>query len=126
MLDEYLHSADWFDAMLFDATDAILKGYSCMEIEHGMLGKMHIIRAIRWRDSGHFCLNPDDLSELRLRDGSHAGVAFQPFGWIVHQSVHALATVVRRGLSERLSGRSFSKTIPCAIWLNFWRCTACR
>ncbi|EEQ7747222.1 DUF935 domain-containing protein, partial [Escherichia coli] len=55
MLDEYLHSADWFDAMLFDATDAILKGYSCMEIEHGMLGKMHIIRAIRWRDSGHFC-----------------------------------------------------------------------
>ncbi|HFU0598577.1 TPA: DUF935 family protein [Escherichia coli] len=86
MLDEYLHSADWFDAMLFDATDAILKGYSCMEIEHGMLGKMHIIRAIRWRDSGHFCLNPDDLSELRLRDGSHAGVAFQPFGWIVHQS----------------------------------------
>ena len=25
-------------------------------------------------------------SELRLRDGSHAGVAFQPFGWIVHQS----------------------------------------
>ncbi len=35
MLDEYLHSADWFDAMLFDATDAILKGYSCMEIEHG-------------------------------------------------------------------------------------------
>ena len=39
MLDEYLHSADWFDAMLFDATDAILKGYSCMEIEHGMLGK---------------------------------------------------------------------------------------
>ncbi len=72
--------------MLFDATDAILKGYSCMEIEHGMLGKMHIIRAIRWRDSGHFCLNPDDLSELRLRDGSHAGVAFQPFGWIVHQS----------------------------------------
>ncbi|WP_423826917.1 phage portal protein family protein [Shigella sonnei] len=86
MLDEYLHSADWFDAMLFDATDAILKGYSCMEIEHGMLGKMHIIRAIRWRDSGHFCLNPDDLSELRLRDGSHSGVAFQPFGWIVHQS----------------------------------------
>ena len=73
MLDEYLHSADWFDAMLFDATDAILKGYSCMEIEHGMLGKMHIIRSIRWRDSGHFCLNPDDLSELRLRDGSHAG-----------------------------------------------------
>lgn len=78
MLDEYLHSADWFDAMLFDATDAILKGYSCMEIEHGMLGKMHIIRAIRWRDSGHFCLNPDDLSELRLRDGSHAGWRFSP------------------------------------------------
>ncbi|STH74912.1 Mu prophage; Portal protein [Escherichia coli] len=86
MLDEYLHSADWFDAMLFDATDAILKGYSCMEIEHGMLGKMHIIRAIRWRDSGHFCLNPDDLSELRLRDGKPCRGGVSAF-WLDSASV---------------------------------------
>lgn len=73
MLDEYLHGADWFDAMLFDATDAILKGYSCQEIEWGRIGRAFVVNKVIWRDAAHFCLNPQDFSELRLRDGSVEG-----------------------------------------------------
>lgn len=39
MLNEYLHDAAWFEDALFDAGDAILKGYSMQEIEWGWLGK---------------------------------------------------------------------------------------
>ncbi|WP_048797104.1 MULTISPECIES: DUF935 domain-containing protein [Serratia] len=102
MLDEYLHAADWFDAMLFDATDAILKGYSCQEIEWGMVGRAHIIKAVHWRDAAHFCLNPQDFSELRLRDNSYAGQPFQPFGWIVHQARSRTGYAGTQGLVRTL------------------------
>lgn len=38
MLDEFLRGASWFEEALYDATDAILKGYSMQEIEWGYLG----------------------------------------------------------------------------------------
>ncbi|EBH6704347.1 DUF935 domain-containing protein [Salmonella enterica] len=102
MLDEYLHGADWFDAMLFDATDAILKGYSCQEIEWGRLGRAFVINKIVWRDAAHFCLNPQNFSELRLRDGSVEGVPFQPFGWIVHQARSRTGYAGAQGLVRTL------------------------
>ncbi|EAU1641187.1 DUF935 domain-containing protein [Salmonella enterica] len=102
MLDEYLHGADWFDAMLFDATDAILKGYSCQEIEWGRIGRAFVINKVIWRDAAHFCLNPQDFSELRLRDGSAEGVPFQPFGWIVHQARSRTGYAGTQGLVRTL------------------------
>ncbi|EJU5349543.1 DUF935 domain-containing protein, partial [Salmonella enterica] len=102
MLDEYLQGADWFDAMLFDATDAILKGYSCQEIEWGRIGRAFVVNKVIWRDAGHFCLNPQDFSELRLRDGSVEGVPFQPFGWIVHQARSRTGYAGAQGLVRTL------------------------
>lgn len=102
MLDEYLHGADWFDAMLFDATDAILKGYSCQEIEWGRIGRAFVVNKVIWRDAAHFCLNPQDFSELRLRDGSVEGVPFQPFGWIVHQARSRTGYAGAQGLVRTL------------------------
>ncbi|EOG8743674.1 DUF935 domain-containing protein, partial [Salmonella enterica subsp. enterica serovar Montevideo] len=68
MLNEYLHDAAWFEDALFDAGDAILKGYSMQEIEWGWLGKMRVPVALHHRDPALFCANPDNLNELRLRD----------------------------------------------------------
>lgn len=102
MLDEYLKGADWFDAMLFDATDAILKGYSCQEIEWGRIGRAFVVNKVIWRDAAHFCLNPQDFSELRLRDGSVEGLAFQPFGWVVHRARSRTGYAGAQGLVRTL------------------------
>lgn len=83
-LEERLADASWFDNALFDATDAILKGYAMQEIIWGPpRGGEFFPTAVHWRDPALFCVNPDDYRELRLRDGSDAG---QAFGWICHEA----------------------------------------
>ncbi|HDS8578250.1 TPA: DUF935 domain-containing protein [Klebsiella variicola] len=86
MLDEMLQDAAWFEDAIFDAGDAILKGYSMQEIEWGWLGKMRVPVAMHWRDPALFCSPVNNLNELRLRDGSADGIALQPFGWLRHQA----------------------------------------
>ncbi|MDR8533009.1 DUF935 domain-containing protein [Serratia nevei] len=86
MLDEYLRDAAWFEDGLFDASDAILKGYAMQEIEWGWLGKFRCPKALHWRDPALFCSTPNNLNELRLRDNSYEGQTLQPFGWVRHQA----------------------------------------
>ncbi|OZI15562.1 hypothetical protein CE195_00820 [Sodalis-like symbiont of Philaenus spumarius] len=86
-LEARLADASWFDNALFDATDALLKGYAMQEIIWGPPRDGEFFpRAVHWRDPALFCVNPDDYRELRLRDGSHAGQVLQPFGWICHEA----------------------------------------
>ncbi|MBJ8744039.1 DUF935 domain-containing protein [Citrobacter farmeri] len=86
MLDEMLQDAAWFEDGIFDAGDAILKGYSMQEIEWGWLGKQRVPVALHWRDPALFCTPESNLNQLRLRDGSADGVELQPFGWFRHQA----------------------------------------
>lgn len=86
MLDELLQDAAWFEDGIFDAGDAILKGYSMQEIEWGWMGKMRVPVALHWRDPALFCNPVDNLNEIRLRDGSADGMSLQPFGWLRHQA----------------------------------------
>ncbi|EHK1824298.1 DUF935 domain-containing protein [Salmonella enterica] len=102
MLDELLRDAAWFEDGIFDAGDAVLKGYSMQEIEWGWLGKMRVPVALHHRDAGLFCANPDNLHELRLRDGSYEGVALQPFGWFRHQAKSRTGYVGTYGLVRTL------------------------
>lgn len=118
MLQEILQDAAWFDDALFDAGDAILKGYSLQEIEWGWLGKMRIPTALHHRDAALFRANPDNLSELRLADGSYHGAGLQPFGWFRHQAksrtgyagVHGLVrTLVWPFIFKNYSVRDFAE-----------------
>ena len=102
MLDELLRDAAWFEDGIFDAGDAILKGYSMQEIEWGWLGKMRVPVALHHRDAALFCANPDNLNELRLRDGSYEGVQLQPFGWFRHQAKSRSGYVGTHGLVRTL------------------------
>ncbi|AIJ09271.1 DUF935 domain-containing protein [Edwardsiella anguillarum] len=102
MLSEFLQSAAWFEDGLFDATDAILKGYSMQEIEWGYLGKQRWPIALHWRDPALFCLNPDNYHEIRLRDDSYQGVALQPFGWVRHQAKSKTGYAGTQGLVRTL------------------------
>ena len=52
MLDEILRDATWLDDCIFDATDAILKGYSCQEIEWepNLVGGLKLIKTVHFHD----------------------------------------------------------------------------
>ncbi|EAS1999544.1 DUF935 domain-containing protein [Salmonella enterica] len=102
MLDEILRDAAWFEDAIFDAGDAVLKGYSMQEIEWGWLGKLRVPVAMHHRDAALFHANPDNLSEIRLRDGSYEGLALQPFGWFRHQAKSRTGYVGTHGLVRTL------------------------
>ena len=102
LLNEFLHDAAWFEDCLFDAGDAILKGYSMQEIEWGYVGKFRAPIAVHHRDAALFCANPNNLNELRLCDGSSDGQSLQPFGWIQHRAKSRTGYVGSNGLLRTL------------------------
>ena len=103
MLTEILEDSTWFGDCIFDATDAILKGFSAQEftgweqVEGLMLPK-----GIEWRDPAWFQTHPDNRNQLRLRDNSYEGAELNPFGWIVHNAKSKSGYLARTGLIRTL------------------------
>lgn len=102
MLTEILTEATWFNDCLFDATDAIFKGFSCQEIEWEEVDGLIVPRSIEFREAAWFQTHPKDRNELRLRDGSHEGQALQPFGWVRHVAKSRSGYLARTGLVRTL------------------------
>ena len=102
LITEILTDATWFNDCLFDATDAILKGFSCQEIDWHESEGLLIPRSIDWRDPAWFQTHPDDRNLLRLRDGSHEGQELQPFGWVQHVAKSKTGYLARTGLVRTL------------------------
>ncbi len=104
MLDEILRDATWLDDCIFDATDAILKGYSCQEIEWepNLVGGLKLIKTVHFRDSAWFMTPTNYRNTLRLRDGSVDGIDMQPFGWIKHIAKSKTGYLSRIGLVRTL------------------------
>lgn len=103
LLTELLEDFTWFEDCIFDATDAILKGFSAQEftgweqVEGLMLPK-----GLEWRDPAWFQTHPDNRNQLRLRDGSYEGAALNPFGWVVHNAKSKSGYLARTGLIRTL------------------------
>ena len=104
MLNEILQDAVWLDDCIFDATDAILKGFSCQEIEweQGLVGGLKLIRNVHWRDPAWFMTPTFERNNLRLRDGSTHGVDLQPFGWVKYIAKAKTGYLSRIGLVRSL------------------------
>lgn len=94
-----LEQATWFDDLLFDMTDAILKSFSMGEIEWSYQGGHHIIMKVHYREQGAFKTHPDNRNELRLKDGSHEGQTLQDFGWVSHVHRSRSGYIHRAGLA---------------------------
>lgn len=101
-IEEVLRDAVWLQDMIFDASDAILKGYSAQEITWQYAEKKQIPQAIEWRDPGIFQIHPKDKNLLMLRDGSYTGVAPNVFGWMIHRAKSKSGYVSRIGLIRTL------------------------
>ncbi|WP_080984986.1 DUF935 domain-containing protein [Photorhabdus luminescens] len=102
LLTEILSDASWLSDCLFDATDAIHKGFSCQEIEWENAGELIIPRAVEWRDPSWFQTPQDKRNQLRLRDGTANGEDLQPFGWVQHIAKSKSGYLARTGLIRTL------------------------
>ena len=103
MIRELIEDFTWFDDAIFDATDAVLKGFCAQEfcgweLVEGLL----LPKGIIWRDPAWFQTHPDDRNQMRLRDNSHEGVALNPFGWLLHKAKSKSGYLARTGLVRTL------------------------
>lgn len=88
-LGELVQSIPDFEDVIFDATDAIGKGFACLEIEWHREGSFHLPKTITHRPQSWFQLHRGYRQELRLRsnttdDQGVQGEALNPFGWVTH------------------------------------------
>ncbi|WP_339331739.1 DUF935 domain-containing protein [Aeromonas caviae] len=103
MIRELLEDFTWLDDAIFDATDAVLKGFSAQEFSGWeMVEGLQLPKGIVWRDPAWFQTHPDDWNQLRLRDGSREGAALNPFGWLVHKAKSKSGYLARTGLIRTL------------------------
>ncbi|ATG74431.1 hypothetical protein AN401_11675 [Zobellella denitrificans] len=102
-IEALLRSATWLDDAIFDASDAILKGFACLELRWDYAEGEHYIDGADWRDPSWFQTHPERRNELRLRDGSYEGEALRPFGWVQHQARAKSGYLARRGLVRVLA-----------------------
>ena len=87
-LGELLMEIPDFEDMVFDLTDAIGKGYACLEIEWHRVEGYWVPKTITHRPQSWFTLHRGYRQELRLRtwamqDGV-PGEPLRPLGWITH------------------------------------------
>ncbi|MDT4803234.1 hypothetical protein FQZ97_359750 [compost metagenome] len=79
-----MQGLDDFEDVVFDITDAIGKGFVCLEYDGWQrVGGDWLPKAILHRPQSWFQLHRGNRQEIRLR-GSAGGEALQPFGWITH------------------------------------------
>jgi len=87
-LSELLMEIPDFEDMVFDLTDAIGKGFTCLEIEWHRLEGFWVPKTVTHRPQSWFSLHRGYRQELRLRtNAAHDGVMgdpLTPFGWITH------------------------------------------
>ncbi|NOU53111.1 DUF935 domain-containing protein [Pseudoalteromonas sp. JBTF-M23] len=103
LVTEILEDATWFNDLLFDLTDGILKSFSACELNWEYYEKTHVISAASFREQGLFQTAPDNRNELRLRSDDPSGVQLNPFGWVTHVSRSKSGYLHRAGLTSNLA-----------------------
>ena len=87
-LGELLMEVPDIEDMVFDLTDAIGKGFACLEIEWHRVEGYWVPKTITHRPQSWFTLHRGYRQELRLRSNAvHEGVVgdpLAPFGWVTH------------------------------------------
>lgn len=88
-LGELVQSIPDFEDVIFDATDAIGKGFACLEIEWHRVEGFWLPKTLTHRPQSWFQLNRGYRQELRLRSNTTdeqgiQGAPLTPFGWVTH------------------------------------------
>ncbi|MGQ3072565.1 MAG: DUF935 domain-containing protein [Ferrovibrionaceae bacterium] len=99
LIREWLLSAE-LDNSLFDMLDAIGKGFSVLEIDWDVSGKVWTPRDLIYRDPRWFEFDRKDGTTLRLRDEGGQLVPLQPYKFITHQARVKSGLPIRSGLGR--------------------------
>ncbi|GAO72681.1 DUF935 domain-containing protein [Comamonas sp. E6] len=88
-LGELVQSIPDFEDVIFDATDAIGKGFACLETEWHRVEGFWLPKTLTHRPQSWFQLHRGYRQELRLRSNTAdadgiQGEALRPFGWVTH------------------------------------------
>lgn len=87
-LGELLMEIPDFEDMVFDLTDAIGKGFACLELEWHRVEGFWVPKTVTHRPQSWFTLHRGYRQELRLRSHNVTdgviGDPLTPFGWITH------------------------------------------
>tara|TARA_B100002049_G_C16081524_1_gene377410 strand:- start:219 stop:1772 length:1554 start_codon:yes stop_codon:yes gene_type:complete len=102
-IQEVLEDATWFDDLIFDCSDAILKSFSCNELTWAYEAGEHYISGYEFRDQNLFQTHPNDRNQLMLRDNSYTGQALNPFGWCTHVHRSKSGYIHRTGLTSTVA-----------------------
>lgn len=89
--------------LLFDMSDAIGKGFACLEIAWARQGRYWLPESIEHRPQRWFRTPTGNRNELRLRDNSADGAALWPFGWVQHVHRAKSGYLARAGLFRVLA-----------------------
>jgi phage gp29-like protein len=81
---ELINEVPGFEDVIFDMTDAIGKGFACLEIAWNGDPRERLPASIAHRPQTWFRLYRGPTQEIRLRDLSADGAPLNPFGWITH------------------------------------------
>ncbi len=108
MLQEQFEDMTFLDDVIFDMSDAILKGFSNQEITWYQQDKVWLPQQIEFKDPSWFMTHPaqqegENRNELRLRDHTVNGEALQKFGWISHTHKTKSGYLSRSGLARVLA-----------------------
>lgn len=116
---EWLTDVDGFEEMLFDVTDAIGKGYCCVELEWERVEGVWLPKSMTHRPQTWFTLHRGYREEIRLRTGGSDGEPLQPFGWIVHQHKAKSGWLARSALFRVLAWPFLFKNYSVADLAEF-------
>lgn len=109
-----------FSSLVVNCMDAVLKGYSVIEIEW-LKGPKWIPARYIWRDPRHFAFDPEDGTTLRLRtdEKPKEGVDLPAFKFIAHVPTLVSGPVATAGLVRPLGVMYSVKTLGVGAWLAF-------
>lgn len=103
MLQEHIEDMTFLDDLIFDMSDAILKGFSNNEIKWQQEENLWLPVSTDFKDPSWFTLHPDNRDEMRLRDNSVYGAELQTFGWVKHVHKTKSGYLSRNGLARVLA-----------------------
>lgn len=103
MVEQILRDQLDLSDVIFDASDAILKGFSNQEVSWKLSGSYLVPDLIEWKDPAWFQAHPLKRNELRLRDNTYEGAELRPFNWIGHIHKAKSGYVTRGGLVRVLA-----------------------
>ena len=110
-----------FTPMVYDAMDAVAKGYAAVEIVWNVDRQPWRPAKYLWRDPRWFRYDRTDGRTLRLLDDAEPvdGVPLDPHKWILHEPQLKSGLPIRSGLALPAAYYFLVKTFDVASWIAF-------